>query len=122
MLLAAAGVQADPAGVRQQFNVAYLIARACTPAVTPDSDDLREYVLYPYLEAARLRRDLTANGAIAAFLDQHRDEPVAGALRREWLGALGTRRDWTTYLAHYVPDAEDHATLRCHALAARIDP
>ena len=92
------------------------------PAASEDAlqYELREYVLYPYLEAARLRRDLTANGAIATFLDQHRDEPVAGALRREWLGALGTRRDWTTYLAHYLPDAEDPSTLRCHALAARI--
>ena len=120
LLLAAMGVHADPAAVRQQFTVAYLIARAGTPAVTPDSTELREYVLYPYLEAARLRRDLTANGAIAAFLGQHRDEPVARALRREWLDALGTRRDWPTYLANYVPDAEDPATLRCHALAARI--
>ena len=42
------------------------------------------------------------------------------ALRREWLDALGTRRDWTTYLANYRPDEEDSATLRCHALAARI--
>jgi hypothetical protein len=41
-------------------------------------------------------------------------------LRRDWLDALGTRRDWPTYLANYVPDAEDPATLRCHALAARI--
>jgi soluble lytic murein transglycosylase len=119
-LLAAGGAHAEPVAVRQQFSDAYAIARAGTRAVTPDSRELRGYVLYPYLEAARLRRDLTANGAIAAFLEQHRDEPVAGALRREWLSALGDRRDWTTYLANYRPEAEDSATLRCHALAARI--
>jgi soluble lytic murein transglycosylase len=120
LLLFGAHACADTSSLRQQFTDAYRIARAGTRAVTPDSRELNEYVLYPYLEAARLRRDLTSNGAIAAFLEQHRDEPVAQALRRDWLAALGSRRDWRMYLESYEPDEEDAPTLRCHALAARI--
>jgi soluble lytic murein transglycosylase len=120
LLLVGAHACADTSpSLRQQFTDAYRIAEAGTRAVTPDSRELGEYVLYPYLEAARLHRDLTSNGAIAAFLERHRDEPVA-ALRRDWLAALGSRRDWRTYLANYERDDEDGATLRCHAIAARI--
>jgi soluble lytic murein transglycosylase len=107
-------------GLRREFTDAYRIAGAGTRAVTPDSRELNEYVLYPYLEAARLRRDLTSNGAIAAFLERHRGEPVAEGLRRDWLAALGARRDWQTYLANYEPVDDDGATLRCYAIAARI--
>jgi soluble lytic murein transglycosylase len=111
---------AQTSAVQKQFADAYRIARAGTPAVTPDSDELRDYVLYPYLEAARLSRDLTAGKAIGAFVEQHRGEPVARALRRDWLVSLGERREWKAYLEEYVEGEDGGATLRCYSLAARL--
>jgi soluble lytic murein transglycosylase len=106
--------------LRQQFIDEYTIARAGVPDVRPDSRELMQYAIYPYLQAARLRRDLSANGAIAAFLTEHRDEPVSITLRREWLSALAQRRDWTTFLSQYDADVDPGLTLRCHALTARL--
>src|SRR5688572_28861751 len=111
---------AQSTALQQQFVDAYRIAQAGTPAVTPDSNELRDYALYPYLEAARLGRDLTANGAISDFQERHRGEPVARTLRNDWLSALGTKREWRTYLNEYIEGEDSGATLRCYALAARI--
>jgi soluble lytic murein transglycosylase len=110
----------DSSGVRQEFMSAYSTARSGAPAVKPDSRALTEYVLFPYLEAARLRRDLSANGAIEAFIETHGATPVGRALRRDWLLALAERRDWTRFLDHYDPELDDGETLRCHALTARV--
>ena len=76
-----------------EFQAAYAAAGAGTAgaAVAPDSDALRAYPLYPYLQAARLRQriaDPAAAGEIEAFLKQHGDAPYARSLRRSWLMSL----------------------------------
>jgi soluble lytic murein transglycosylase len=100
-----------------------------------DPDVLRQYPLYSYLTASRLRRQLglTASAgavtpgkgppideAIAAFLAREGDRPVTSDLRREWLGSLAERRAWSRYLEHYQPDRDVSVTLRCHSYTARI--
>lgn len=116
--------------VRQAFLAAYRSAIAGETA-TPDadSDALRGYPLYPYLQAERLRQSLATAGPdsgkiaadrdIEAFLGRHGDEPVAQSLRRSWLASLAERRRWRVYLAHYRDDLADQ-TLRCNQLRARI--
>lgn len=92
-----------------------------------DSGALRNYPLYPYLQAARMRRAV-ADGAdaiesvdqhIEAFLTAHGREPVTRELRRDWLASLAKRQSWNTYLKHYRDSAGDDA-LRCQSLVARI--
>jgi len=66
----------------------------------PESAALQGYLIHDYLVAARLRRDLTLrpdeslDAAIDAFLHAHTGQPVARALRRDWLTSLAQRRRW----------------------------
>ncbi len=101
-----------------------------------DSEALQRYPLYPYLQAARLNRQLaTARPAaapagtasklplddeIAAFIAQQGDRPVTRTLRSAWLSHLAARQAWPSYLEHYRADRDTQATLRCHGLAARV--
>ena len=106
--------------VRTRFRVAYAAAQAGGSASTaPDDDALRVYPLYPYLQAARLERNLGADAAIAEYLHEHGAAPYTRSLRGAWLADLGRRRQWETYLEHYDDDLDTDVTLRCHDLAAR---
>ena len=69
-----------------------------------DSRELERYAIYPYLVAARLRRDLDSaadealDARIDAFLAAHAGEPVTSALRRAWLTSLADRGRWDWFL------------------------
>jgi soluble lytic murein transglycosylase len=127
IVTAAAGATAsDPyAAVRQEFRTA-LAAAGATPtdvAAAPDSEALRSYPLYRYVQAARLQARLTdpqAADAIEAFLREHGNAPVARSLRRSWLMSLAQRKAWEPYLAAYRADVDDSAAARCNELAARV--
>ena len=125
LLLSASASAADPlAGARAAFQTAYASVGA-PPAedVGPDSEALRSYPLYPYLQAARLQRrllDPQAAPAVEAFLAEHGNAPVARSLRRSWLMTLAERKAWAPYLAAYREDVDDSAAARCNYLAARV--
>jgi soluble lytic murein transglycosylase len=116
---------ADPfASTRLEFQSAYARVASEPPdaTVAPDSEALRAYPLYPYLEVARLQQrlaDPAAAGAIEAFLQQHGSAPVARSLRRSWLMELAQRKAWEPYLAAYREDVDDSIAARCNALTAR---
>jgi soluble lytic murein transglycosylase len=104
-------------------------AGAAATSPVADSANLRSYVLYPYLQAARLAQALTTAGInvptsldeqIATFLRSRDAEPVAQDLRRSWLGNLATRAQWSQFLAFHR-DASDGTTLRCQGFTARIE-
>ena len=94
-------------------------------AAQDDPAELKDYLLYPYLQAARLRRDLrqmpgaVTDARIARFLSRHGEEPVAAELRVAWLLNLAAREQWQTYLAT-TPQAPDDDLLRCHWLNAKF--
>jgi soluble lytic murein transglycosylase len=77
----AAKAVADPyADARREFVAAYAEAGRKPPGTTEDSRALRDYPLYPYLQAARLQSrlgDPAAAGEITAFLKQHDDPGLA---------------------------------------------
>jgi soluble lytic murein transglycosylase len=106
-------------GVDQQFGA----------DSSADAEQLRDYPLYPYLEAARIQRAVrNAAGLTAAeadrsaetFLLRYTREPVARPVRRAWLSSLAQRREWETFLAQYQDESADE-TLRCHSFTARIE-
>jgi len=117
---------ADPyADARQEFRAAYeQAAKAPGAAVAAaDSERLRQYPLYPYLQAARLQsrlEDPAAAGAIEAFLREQGGAPVARSLRRSWLMSLAQRKAWEPFLAAYREDVDVSAAGRCNELAARV--
>ncbi|HKY93364.1 MAG TPA: transglycosylase SLT domain-containing protein [Nevskiaceae bacterium] len=117
----AATAAPDPwSGVRQEFVAALADAATRDPAL--DSDRLRSYPLYPWLEAERLelrlaRSETPPDDAIAEFLVRDGDQPYNRDLRSAWLKVLADRQWWAQYLAFYLPARAD-TTLRCHALSA----
>lgn len=137
---------ADSAGdyseARKAFQEAYARAVANVPgaanvsesangpeATTADPATLRSYPLYPYLEAARIRRALmtgtpesvrAADKQAAQFLAAHGQEPVARALRRAWLDGLAQRSEWPQFLEVYGDSTTSDATTRCESFVARI--
>src|SRR5687767_6637053 len=75
----------------------------------PVSDAVRAYPLFPYLQAARLRRSVldaptlgTSDERIETFLALHGTAPVSRELRHAWLTSLAQRKEWSRFLAHYV--------------------
>lgn len=119
----------DPlAAQRAEFQQAY--GRLAPGSATPtDTATLRSYVLYPYLQAARLSEALSSAGAdvpmtldeqIADFVRSRETEPVSQDLRRSWLLSLAARGKWQEFLVFHR-DASDGAALRCHRFTARIE-
>jgi soluble lytic murein transglycosylase len=109
--------------VRQEFVAAMQRIRL-HQADMPDSAALQNYAIHDYLVAARWRRDLalrsdeSLDAAIDAFLHTHVGQPVARALRRDWLASLAQRRRWDWFLPRSV-DVND-PVLICDRLEARL--
>lgn len=126
LAVAAPGASAGPEELRAEFR-AILFAPGMPHA---DSAELRSYVLFPYVEAARLRAALAAAPAanrdpaleknLQAFLLAHAGEPVTQPLLRDWLNFLAARKAWTEFLSQMPADAADIG-LRCHAVNARLE-
>jgi soluble lytic murein transglycosylase len=115
---------------RAAFVAAYEAATDGSPAPVTD-EELADYPLFAYLEAARLRRALrtasegparqAADSASAAFLETHADDPVGRMVRAAWLESLANRRQWRQFLDAYAGATIVGQTLRCQALTARIE-
>lgn len=137
-LLAGAVIAAsDPnTTVRREFTQAYAAIDAKNDAVVDasnkDSTALQTYVLYPYLQAARLRHDLALPRRNIEFLDQRIQELLAtqyGALavkdlRRAWLLDLAVRQQWPTFLTNLSgtgPGTGVDAELRCESFTAKLN-
>lgn len=115
----------DYAEARKAFKEAY--EHADRPEASgSDSALLKGYLLYPYLEAARIREALkTATGG-SGRVDQRATDfilaypqlPVTRSLRRAWLDNLAHREQWNLFLQVYR-DTND-LTIRCESYTARI--
>ncbi|MGI9246642.1 MAG: hypothetical protein ACR2I8_08080, partial [Steroidobacteraceae bacterium] len=132
--LTCAAQQAPTEQLRQRFMDAMAATRSGQPAAA-DDPALRGYVLYPYLQAARLQRQLqTATPAapgtvdaslpvdaeIAAFLASQGRNPVARELRGAWLASLARRGSWPAFLAEFDPGRDTAATTLCQSFTARV--
>jgi soluble lytic murein transglycosylase len=123
---AAAPAQAPPStqqAPREEFLAAMQRVRLNLPEPS-DSAALRNYSIYEYLLAARLRRDLSSapndalDTAVDGFLRAHSAQPVARALHREWLASLAQRRRWDWFLPRSI-DVTD-PQLVCDRLSGRL--
>lgn len=92
-----------------------------------DSEGLRNYPLYAYLQAARIKRALAespndlgaADQRAETFITRYPREPVGRDLRTAWLTSLAQRLQWQKFLEQYKDEAAGDA-LRCHSFTARI--
>jgi soluble lytic murein transglycosylase len=82
---------------------------------------LRGYVLESYVEYYQLhmKLDELPAGPIREFLAKHQDTYIADQMRRDWLKALGKRREWDLFEAGYPALAGDDPDLACYSLQAR---
>lgn len=114
--------------VRETFRKAYEQVDDPTAKRRPDSEALRNYPLYPYLQAARIRRALADAGDELGSVDQraqtfityYENEPVGKGLRRVWLTSLAERAHWQQFLDQYRANLADDA-LECQSFTARIE-
>lgn len=109
---------------RDEFIKAYAVV-GHKQKVAPDSKALQEYILYPYLQAARLLQrlqqsssDARLNDQIIRFLTAQQDAPAARDLRNGWLLSLADHRRWREFLK-FFRDSGD-AELRCQHINALV--
>jgi len=114
---------ADPSSARREFVAAMQRIRL-NLSETPDSPALEAYAIHDYLVAARFRRDLIKkpdeglDTAIDQFMQIHAGQPVARALRHDWLASLAQRRRWDWFLPRSA-DVADPALI-CGRLEGRL--
>ena len=121
LLASAMAHAAEPdAAQRAAFKQAYAAAQQGGDGWRPLASGLRDYPLYPYLQAAALQHDIQQidRASVEAYLAQYPDWIPAADLRRAFLRELARRQDWGTFLALYQPGLGD--TLACDALQARL--
>ena len=116
--------------VRKAFQDAYAhVSTSMEESGSSDSESLKNYPLYPYLQAARIQQALTgtdtealaqADKLAADFMVAYGQQPVARILRRTWLDSLARREQWNQFLAVYR-DAGASDTARCQSFVARIE-
>ena len=125
----AAGADDPLAAQRAEFLQAYGQTAGTRAVVPEDSPTLKRYLLFPYLQAARLSQALREAGTevpaaldqqVATFLRAREGEPVVQDLRRNWLTTLAARGKWQDFLAFHQY-ANDDSTLRCQGFTARIE-
>ena len=116
------------ADARRAFQEAYARVTANFPDESAaDSEVLKSYALYPYLQAARIRQALNGSPDSLARVDQlatdflaaHEQAPVSRALRRAWLDSLAEREKWAQFIEAYR-DAGATDAARCQSFTARI--
>src|SRR5262245_56023913 len=103
--------------VREAFQQAYEQVDLPNAKPRSDSEALRNYPLYPYLQAARIRRALADAGDELGSVDQraqtfityYESEPVGKGLRRVWLTSLAERGHWQQFLEQYRANIADDA-------------
>jgi peptidoglycan lytic transglycosylase len=124
-LATSAAFGVDEATLEARAELAATLARIETGATldpAADSANLRQYVLYPYLESARLMRRLgpDADADVRGFLTAHAGEPVAFPLHRAWLASLADRGAWRELIESYSQNVASTET-ECRYLRARVE-
>ena len=117
------------ADARKAFQDAYARVTANLPDESAaDTEALKGYPLYAYLEAARIRQALDGSSdslarvdqAAADFIAAHEQAPVSRGLRRAWLDSLAKREQWGPFREAYR-DAGATDAARCQSFTARIE-
>jgi soluble lytic murein transglycosylase len=104
---------------RAAFRTAWNAAQT-GKAWRPLAKGLRDYPLYPYLEAVALQHDIKAasTAQIDAYLKKYPGWIPAERLRKAELRWLASQKDWQAFRHFYQPGLGE--TLTCHDLQARL--
>ena len=103
---------------REKFILAEtLIKKGNEKAFVFESNQLKDYPLYPYLQYQWLRDHLNQTTKIKAFLKDHSNTRYARFLKKRWLFSLAKQKKWKTFIKHYK--ATNNAELQCHYYTAK---
>lgn len=119
--LAAPVPAAAQTGPRADFLAAErALQRGDSATYIPLRQRLQGYALFPYLEYGELSAglDTVSEARVDAFLRDYADSPLAGSLRRAWLGKLADQGRWREFLAAY--DGDRSPALRCDEVRALL--
>ncbi len=105
---------------RAAFKQAYAAAQQGDDSWHQLAGGLRDYPLYPYLQAAALEHDIEQadRATVESYLKQYPDWIPAADLRRSFLQELARRQDWSDFQALYQPGLGE--SLSCFALQAKL--
>ncbi|NVJ61250.1 MAG: transglycosylase SLT domain-containing protein [Gammaproteobacteria bacterium] len=83
-------------------------------------NQLKTYVLYPYLERAELLDNVTLKNreALQTFLDSYQDQPVTDWIRSRFLYELARKNQTYLFLTYYRPTSD--VRLQCHWINFRL--
>src|ERR1700751_3794826 len=124
-----AAADASYAEARKAFLDAYARVTPNFPDESAaDSEVLKSYPLYAYLQAARIREALNGSPDSLARVDQlaadflraHEQAPVSRELRSAWLESLAKRSKWGLFIEAYREGGATDAA-RCQSFTARIE-
>ncbi len=114
------------AGRGQQQDEAFLAARDAYNAgnvakLARYAPQLDGHLLYPWVDYwnLKLRIDDARPEEVSAFFRRQADTPLAQALRRDWLLALGKKERWDLFLRELPLLEGEYADVGCYALLAR---
>ncbi len=105
----------------EQFKLAWTAAaRGDHEEFRRISNNLQDYVLYPYLqyEDLRSRRASVSTREMVAFLDENADLAFANGLRSAWLRTLAGRGKWADLVTY--GGAERSTELRCQRARGQL--
>ena len=125
LILAPAALQARPPQPQTQGEI-FLAARAAARAGDYDRlaryhAQLQGYLLQPYVESWLLLPRLEDASAreVRAFLAREEGSVLVQQVRKEWLKALGRKRQWELFRAEYPLQIGEDNDIACYALQAR---
>jgi len=103
---------------KEGFLQAYKVLHKGKPY---DSSHLRGYILHPYLEYERIKKNIkkTSDRALLHFIKQNQQSWMAEDLNTELLERYAKRGKWNSVLAHYKKDQGGNKA-KCHGLEAQI--
>ncbi|MGH8174630.1 MAG: transglycosylase SLT domain-containing protein, partial [Rhodanobacteraceae bacterium] len=120
VVLAGSAAAADRSAQRDQFRTAYAASARASPLEWKKlAAGLEDYPLYPYLEAAALRKNIAKaeRADIERFLARWPDSLSAREVRESYLRELARRGDWKSFRAFWKESRD--RDLRCSDLRAR---
>ncbi len=114
---------ADPVvGQRQAFRAAADAVNSDAAAWAAQRRKVDGYLLAPYLDYARLKRDLAAvdAGTARRFLAAEEGAQLGNQFRRDYLAELARRGDWPAFLAFDATGLSLATELRCQRAQALV--
>ncbi|MEO8443655.1 MAG: transglycosylase SLT domain-containing protein [Gammaproteobacteria bacterium] len=125
LLLTLTAVRADPLPLdrnRDTFRAAAAALTGNPAAYEAERKQLDNYLLAPYLDYARLNRDLATVSAATAqqFLAAEASTQLGRQFRRDYLAELARRADWPAFLAFDTGNLPLSTELRCQRVQALL--